>query len=225
LDRTQATPLTIFTPVDIMRNTLGVGPCQYVLETEGLTSQDNPTPDLVMAWIEKSLKRKKSPDADEVKERLKAMAELAARVDARIKRYAQFAAEAKAMLASNDPDVLIVAETLAPTVGAMERAAAAGLGPSPASERAARLAEPIVAAAGKGQITPEFERLAAEVRAIGVAQERALSSCRMTARWLKEQCAVVAERGLRPAETARNLGERIETVLRSGAGRGNAPAP
>jgi len=35
-DRKKDTPLTVLTPVDIVRNTLGVGPCEYVLDREGL---------------------------------------------------------------------------------------------------------------------------------------------------------------------------------------------
>jgi len=35
-DRTKGTPLATFTPVDIVRETLGVGPCEYVLDREGL---------------------------------------------------------------------------------------------------------------------------------------------------------------------------------------------
>ena len=35
-DRKKETPLAVFTPVDIVRNTLGVGPCEYVLDREGL---------------------------------------------------------------------------------------------------------------------------------------------------------------------------------------------
>jgi hypothetical protein len=35
-DRKKETPLTTLTPVDIVRNTLGVGPCEYVLDREGL---------------------------------------------------------------------------------------------------------------------------------------------------------------------------------------------
>jgi hypothetical protein len=213
LDRTQATPLTAFTPVDIMRNTLGVGPCQYVLETEGLTSQDNPTPDLVTAWIAKSLKRKKAPDADEVKERLKAMAELVARVDARIKRYADLAADVQAILAKAAPAEAPAAQMMGPTLDTIRRAAKAGLGPSPASARAARLAEPIVAAAAKGQATPEFERLAAEVRAIGAVQDKALATCRLTTRWLNEQCGMVAADSPPCTEIARKVFERVYPVL------------
>ena len=36
LDRASETPMTVFTPVDIMRNTLGQGPCEYVLDLEGV---------------------------------------------------------------------------------------------------------------------------------------------------------------------------------------------
>jgi len=35
-DRKKETPLATFTPVDIVRETLGVGPCEYVLDREGL---------------------------------------------------------------------------------------------------------------------------------------------------------------------------------------------
>src|SRR5437660_861577 len=35
LGRTSATPLDSFTVVDIVRATLGVGPCEYILDLEG----------------------------------------------------------------------------------------------------------------------------------------------------------------------------------------------
>ena len=85
LDRTQATPLTTFTPIDILRNTLGVGPCQYILQTEGLASDANPTPDNVMTWIEKQFSRKKEKKAaGEIRERLAQMVEHVGQADARI---------------------------------------------------------------------------------------------------------------------------------------------
>ena len=39
LARLQQTPLDAFTVVDIMRNTLGVGPCEHILDLEGLKSE------------------------------------------------------------------------------------------------------------------------------------------------------------------------------------------
>ena len=35
INRLEATPLEAFTVVDVMRATLGVGPCEYILDVEG----------------------------------------------------------------------------------------------------------------------------------------------------------------------------------------------
>ena len=94
MDRTQATPLTTFTPIDILRGTLGVGPCQYILQTEGLSSDANPTPDNVMTWIEKQFSRKKEKKAaDEIRERLAQMVEHVGQAQARIDKYGRMFAE------------------------------------------------------------------------------------------------------------------------------------
>ena len=55
IDRTRSTPLTAFCPINILRSTLGVGPCQYILQTEGLASETNPTPDEVVTWADVDL--------------------------------------------------------------------------------------------------------------------------------------------------------------------------
>ncbi len=39
INRVKATPLDVFTVVDVMRNTLGVGPCEYILDLEGQKSE------------------------------------------------------------------------------------------------------------------------------------------------------------------------------------------
>ena len=94
MDRSQATPLTTFTPIDILRGTLGVGPCQYILQTEGLASDANPTPDNVMTWIEKQFSRKKEKKAAaEIRERLAQMVEHVGQAHARIGQYGRMFAE------------------------------------------------------------------------------------------------------------------------------------
>ena len=96
MDRSQATPLTTFTPIDILRNTLGVGPCQYILQTEGLASDANPTPDNVMTWVEKQFSRKKEKKAaDEIRERLAQMVEHVGQAQARIDQYRRMFAEVR----------------------------------------------------------------------------------------------------------------------------------
>ncbi len=94
MDRSQATPLTTFTPIDILRGTLGVGPCQYILQTEGLASDANPTPDNVMTWVEKQFKRKKEKkSAAEIREQLAQMVEHVGQAEARIGQYRQMFGE------------------------------------------------------------------------------------------------------------------------------------
>ncbi len=39
INRVTQTPLDIYTAVDVMRNTLGVGPCQHILDIEGQKSE------------------------------------------------------------------------------------------------------------------------------------------------------------------------------------------
>jgi hypothetical protein len=185
LDRTRATPLTEFTPVDILRNTLGVGPCQYILETEGLATADNPTPDQVMTWVEKQLKKKGGKDAaDDIRERLKAMAALAGRTEARIRRYADFAAEMRELLAGDNSEAGL---KLKATADALAQAAAAGLAATEPPGRVAKLADTVAGLIGKDTAVADLAAPAADLRSIGAAQDRALAKSRMAVRWLNCQ--------------------------------------
>ena len=40
LERRQSTPLAVFTPVDMLRETLGTGPCEYILDREGIGTRN-----------------------------------------------------------------------------------------------------------------------------------------------------------------------------------------
>jgi hypothetical protein len=52
------------------------GPCQYVLDSEGIGAKDNPTPEQVTRWLEKQLEKKPARrDADAMREQIKAMVE------------------------------------------------------------------------------------------------------------------------------------------------------
>ncbi|MEA3368237.1 MAG: hypothetical protein U9R68_09010, partial [Planctomycetota bacterium] len=92
LDRSRATPLNVLCPIDVLRNVLGMGPCQYILDAEGLGSEANPAPDVVTRWIEKQFARgRDARRADEIKERLRLMADHLGRVAARIGQYGRWA--------------------------------------------------------------------------------------------------------------------------------------
>src|ERR1051325_10279800 len=125
-----------------MRNTLGVGPCQYILACEGMGSQGDPTPNSVMGWVEKQFEQKKQrKGADDIKERLGHMVQHISEARARVQQYAQFATAINKSLPATgtenpNPFRLVLAD--------LDRSAAAGLSGDATPERARQLANEVV---------------------------------------------------------------------------------
>jgi hypothetical protein len=186
LDRSTATPLTASCLTDVMRNTLGVGPCQYILACEGLAAQGDPTPNSVMGWVEKQFEQRKDKKAgDEIKDRLQFMVKHVADARNRIERYAQFATRLRQALAGKPGPFFAIADDL-------DHAAAAGLAPAAAPERARQLAREVAALIGQPNPLPACQRLAKDLRAIGAVQDRALAKCRMDVRRARQQARTLA---------------------------------
>jgi predicted DNA-binding protein len=183
--------------MDIMRNTLGVGPCQYVLDSEGLSGGEAATPAFVMEWVEKQLKKKKA-DVDEVRERLKNMTAHVGRTHARIQKYADFAEEVQGRLAHGwsavppSNEEVAATEKLRATAADMKASAATGLAATEA-DKVTKPADEIAGLVGKDDAVAKAAGSVAEVRAVGAAEDRALAKCRMATRWLRCQCLDIAE--------------------------------
>ncbi|MCE5229821.1 hypothetical protein LLG95_09525 [bacterium] len=196
LDRVQDTPLTTVLPTDVMRNTLGVGPCQYILAVEGMAAEGDPTPNNVMEWVEKQFDAKKDKKAaDDIKERLDVMTKHIAEANGRIKAYAEFAAASKPKLAA-DPKA---APWLA-IIGDMARYAGSGLTASPAD--ASKLAAAVIALIGKPDSAAECKKLGEQLREIGATQDHALARCRMALRRLKQEGRAMDGSSKSPAAVA-----------------------
>ena len=78
------------------------------------------------------------------------------------------------------------------------------------SELAATMADEIVGLIGKDNALAERQKLSSQIRAIGAAQDKALSKCRMAVRRLKQHSLVIAE------EYPQNpdLAEKIEDLVK-----------
>ena len=215
LDRSRATPLTAFCPVDVLRSTLGVGPCQYVLQTEGLTSQTNPTPDGVMDWVESRFEKKRETEsADQIGELLGQMTEHVGHVQARIEQYADFARRVRELSSGyRQEDAFEAAQTLDRILDGLDETLSAGRSAEEPAQRATVLAEAIVGLIGGDNALAECRRLGVEIRRIGVVQERTLSKCRMAARRLKQQSRAVADGGPGSVELAKEIWTRAERIL------------
>jgi len=121
------------------------------------------------------------------------MAELVGRTEARIKRYADFAAEMRELLASDNSEA---GQKLKSTADALAQAAAAGLAATQPPGRVAKLADAVAGLIRKDTALADLAAPAAELRSIGAAQDRALAKSRMAVRWLGCQAptAEVAKR-------------------------------
>jgi hypothetical protein len=212
IDRSTATPLTATCPTDVMRNTLGVGPCQYILACEGLASQGDPTPNSAMGWVERQFEQKKQKKAaDDIQERLAQMTKHVADARSRIERYRLFANQVRKALAGKEG-----AEEFGATLDDLERSAAGGLSTASAPERARQLAGEVAALIGTGNALATCQRLGQELRAIGAVQDRALATCRMTVRRLQAQGRTVAASQPADAGLAQEVQRLAGQMLRNG---------
>jgi len=218
IDRDRQTPLDVFTPMDVLRNTLGVGPCQYILQTEGLGSESNPTPDNVMTWVEKQFARKKQKkSADEIREMLGQMGSQVAATQARIERYAAFARELHKLVDGKElmPAGATGMMSLQQTLVYLDRSLADDTS-AKAAERTQQLAAEVAALMEKADAADECRKLGAEARQIGLAQERTLARCRMAVRWVHAQAKMAAAEtaaDVKTLELAKTVQARTEEIL------------
>jgi len=211
IDRSTATPLTATCPTDVMRNTLGVGPCQYILACEGLAAQGDPTPNSVMGWVEKEFEQKKDKKvADDIRERLQQMVQHVTDARSRIERYVEFAAQLRKALAGKQGS-----EQFRAALDDLERFAAGGLGPESSPERARQLAGEVSALVGKENMLTACQRLGEQIRSIGAVQDRALAKGRMTVRRLGAQGRTIAANQPSEAGLAQEVQRLAEQTLKN----------
>ncbi len=209
LDRTRTTPLSAFCPTDVIRNALGVGPCKYVLQTEGLAGQTDSTPDQVMTWVERQFKRDRADEAtDEIKELLAEMVELVEHAQERIDRYAEFAEEVAGLLERSQGRLAGLVQTAERLERVVVRSQSGDI-----VQRTAALAEEVVVLIGKPDSLGECQRLGVELRRIGASQDSALSQSRMIVRWLEVQAATLAAEVPESAESSRKVCKACQRQL------------
>lgn len=217
IDRSRATPLTVFCPIDIIRNTLGVGPCQYILAMEGLGAEGHATPDDVTRWVEKTFKRKRDKrDAAAIEERLSQMVDHIEHTRERIEQYDDFAAQVRRLCLDQrgNPATGDTARRLGGIADDMTRSIALRREAMKTPDAVRRLTDAIVARIGTENALAECQRLGAELRSIGAAQDNALAKCRMAVRWLKQQCRTAAAGDPQGADLAEKIQAQAEQMLR-----------
>ena len=210
IERSRETPLTIFCVTDIMKNTIGVGPCRYITEAEGLTTQ---TPHDVTDWVVKQFARKRETRSEEmIRDRFDRMVEHVKAAQERINRYRNTSLQ---LLAACDAE----RDNVGPTSEAATRVQtwARMLGQAivtdeselKKSDYGRRPAEAAIGLIGKPDAASLLDVPARELHRIGDAQNASLANCRIALKWLKLQCSELRKQSPQATDFIR----RIETHL------------
>jgi len=216
MDRDRATPLTQFCPVDVMRNALGVGPCQYILELEGLPEGDAATAAEVTRWVEKQFEKKK--DAEEsaaIRQRLDQMVSHATAAQTRIEQYGDFARRVQDLCKGQEANASAAqtARRLERIAQDMEQRITAGRPAMATPTHVRGLADSVIASVGQGRPLTEVQATGEELRSIGAAQDKMLSRCRLAVRRLKQECRTEAGGNPGAADLVTAVGQQAEKLL------------
>ncbi len=219
LERTRKTPLTALCVTDLMRRALGVGPCQYVLDAEGLAGDVPATADAVTRWLTRLVQRGRAKtQAEEIRRRLAAMKAHFAAMDRRIGEYLRAARDLRTRCAKPQGGEKLqrVAEILTEILDETVTEASAYVKASPSVE-AAKLADGLADLVGKEGAAERLAAACAKLRALGARQDRALGRCRQGLRRVRAFCfgyVASAVAGDKDGDFAMDCHKRAGAVLK-----------
>jgi len=230
IHRVSGTPLDAYTLVDVVRATLGVGPCEYILDVEGQTSRYKgratcTNRDTLDPIYKRGLQRKKRA---EIEKSLKEVMVFVRHIRGRIETYRKFARELRDDLAGRKkarPELARPLDELIGLAGEVERRVAARRGKIKTPEQA----QAMVDAFRRTMLDYEgpdaharCKRFTAAIVSIGSNQDELVGECRWAVRVLRQRAALAAAGDARLAEVAREIARRTREVLRNPAGHEGA---
>ncbi len=223
LGRVRATPLTALTVVDLMRATLGVGPCRYVLDVEGQKKQSAgiPTCDakaVLDAIYTKNQQKKRSAEVEQ------ALADALAfirHIRARIEAYVTFGHETLAYLDEEKktrPELAEFISELEEVTRGIDRSVAARKGGIATPEYAALLVDKfrdtLVDYEGPDALA-KCKKITAGFVRIGGNQDELVGECRMPVKILRQKAGLAMAVDPRTAPVAKEIRRRTQEMLRN----------
>ena len=223
INRVPATPLSVYTAVDIVRSTLGVGPCEYILDLEGQPAAYRGIAtcgarDVLNAIYSRNQQRERR---EKIEETLRNVLVFVRHIRSRIQTYLSFAAETRAYLAEKRtarPELARELAELEEPLEAIRRCYERRKEKIRTAEYAAQLAERFRATLLDATGTEALARckeITAGFVAIGGNQDELVGECRMAVRRLRQRASLAAARDVRLAPVAAELRRRTRLVLRN----------
>ena len=217
IDRTKDTPITQFCPVDILRNALGVGPCQYVLDSEQIAVEDYPTPDRVADWVESlAAKNRQSRYAEQIRDTCTDMLALLSETRSRTDTYRRSAREIASLCKTaeqQNPDTAQLLQRIRMTMETMESDIARRTADSAGQESMETLCARISTLIAKPDSGAEISAVCSKIRSIGAVGDYTLSKCRMSFRWVDCLCRMGMEQTPDHSESYREIQSTLHQFL------------
>jgi len=223
INRLQATPVTALTVVDVVRATLGVGPCQYILDVEGQEKESRgiatcaARDKLVGIYERKQQKQQRAA----VEEALVDVLAFVHHIRKRIDDYVAFGHETLAYLAEQKkahPELagpITEMETLARKVDgyAKERWAAIE-GPVPADKLVEDFRAALLDYEGDDALE-KCRKFGKAITRIGGNQDELVGECRMAVKLIRQRSGLMMAVDPRTAEIAGEIRRRTQQMLRN----------
>jgi hypothetical protein len=225
INRLETTPLEAFTVVDVMRATLGVGPCEYILDVEGQKKTFHGRPTCASRTILDTIYSHKEQKAkrEEVRTTLDEVLAFVRHIRGRIEDYVTFARRTDAYLDTQRQSHPDLAGDLAKLQTTIRRL------PGHVAQRQNGIKTPQFAT----QLVDDFranllddegpdalakcKRITAALVDIGGNQDELVGECRMVVKTLRQQIALASATDPRLAPIARELRQRTRLILRNPA--------
>ncbi|MHC4398596.1 MAG: hypothetical protein ACYTG0_02845 [Planctomycetota bacterium] len=223
LNRVPETPLESLTVVDLMRSTLGVGPCQYVLDVEGQKKQSAgiPTCDARSQLNAIYAHQLQKEGRAEVQRILDDVLAFIRHIRTRIEDYVTFGHEMLGYLQEQKkvrPELADFLSEMEKLAGRIDAAVAARRGGIATPEYATRLVEgfraTLVGYEGDDALARCKEITSGFVK-IGGNQDELVGECRLAVRILRQKAALAMAVDPRTTPIAKEIRRRTQAMLRN----------
>lgn len=230
LGRTAGTPLDTFTVLDIVRNTLGVGPCEYILDLEGQQSQNRgratcANRDALNPIYQKGEQKKRR---DDINRSLDEVMVFVRYIRSRIQTYVDFGHDLLKYLAEQKKAHPELAERIAELeklAGMIEACVAKRRNEIKTPDEAQKMVDEFRRTMLDYEGPDAFERckkFTAALVEIGGNQDELVGEGRLAAKLVRQRAGLLMAVEPRMGEIAREVRARAQKVLRSPAGHEGA---
>ncbi len=223
INRLKTTPLDVFTVVDIVRDSLGVGPCEYILDVEGQGTSFKgratcATRDMLDGIYARGQQRERRAEVE------KALADVLVfvrHIRGRIDDYVAFGHEMLAYLEEQqgaDPELAAFVTEMEALTRAIEAGVEKRKAKIKTPEYVAELTEKFRTALldyeGKDALT-RCKAITSAIVVVGGNQDELVGECRMAVKILRQRAALAGATDPRAAELAGEIRRRTQQILRN----------